>query len=487
MLSAAASNTLLKTLEEPPAHVVFVLATTDPQKVLPTIRSRTQHFEFTLLSHDELVEPPRRHPRPRGRRGRRGDARPDRARAARVGARRAVAARPGARGRQRAARRRPGAGRVRRCAVRAAARRARRGRERRRGRRARRRCTRCSSPVTTRAASPTTCCARCATRSCRRTRRAACPTTVRPRKPSSSRRAREGDGQRRARARIEILGQAIVDIRGQAIADPRLVLEVAVVRLARREARTREETLLDRVERLEARIGTGMPSPAAVAAGHRRPRAGRRRGARARTRPRCSPRARRGRSRAPREPVAAAPAPRVAAAATEPDAPTRRAERPRANFALDDVIEAWPGRARRVEGAGARRDPGRAADRDRRRRRSCSACPNGATTSDQRSLPQGSRRRSRTRSRRASARSRSSRCAPHDFDAPDALRRSPPRAVRRAGRPNPRPRARRDEDVDLDELTDAPDAPPPDRRRGALIADLGAEVVEERPRERWTR
>ena len=55
MLSAAASNTLLKTLEEPPAHVVFVLATTDPQKVLPTIRSRTQHFEFTLLSHDELV------------------------------------------------------------------------------------------------------------------------------------------------------------------------------------------------------------------------------------------------------------------------------------------------------------------------------------------------------------------------------------------------------------------------------------------------
>src|SRR4051812_29580844 len=55
MLSAAASNTLLKTLEEPPAHVVFVLATTDPQKVLSTIRSRTQHFEFTLLSHGELV------------------------------------------------------------------------------------------------------------------------------------------------------------------------------------------------------------------------------------------------------------------------------------------------------------------------------------------------------------------------------------------------------------------------------------------------
>ncbi len=50
MLSTAASNALLKTLEEPPDHVVFVLATTDPQKVLPTIRSRTQPFEFRLLS-----------------------------------------------------------------------------------------------------------------------------------------------------------------------------------------------------------------------------------------------------------------------------------------------------------------------------------------------------------------------------------------------------------------------------------------------------
>src|SRR5205085_1439826 len=46
---------------------------------------------------------------------------------------------------------------------------------------------------------------------------------------------------------LEVMGQAIVDIRGQAVADPRLVLEVAVIRLARRESRTREETLLDRV------------------------------------------------------------------------------------------------------------------------------------------------------------------------------------------------------------------------------------------------
>jgi len=55
MLSTAASNALLKTLEEPPGHVVFVLATTDTKKVLPTIRSRTQHFEFRLLGPEVLA------------------------------------------------------------------------------------------------------------------------------------------------------------------------------------------------------------------------------------------------------------------------------------------------------------------------------------------------------------------------------------------------------------------------------------------------
>lgn len=54
MLSKSASAALLKTLEEPPAHVIFVLATTDPHKVLPTIRSRTQHLEFRLLPSDTL-------------------------------------------------------------------------------------------------------------------------------------------------------------------------------------------------------------------------------------------------------------------------------------------------------------------------------------------------------------------------------------------------------------------------------------------------
>ena len=55
MLTDAASNALLKTLEEAPGHVVFVLATTNPEKVLPTIRSRTQHLEFTLIATDDLV------------------------------------------------------------------------------------------------------------------------------------------------------------------------------------------------------------------------------------------------------------------------------------------------------------------------------------------------------------------------------------------------------------------------------------------------
>ena len=54
MLTKDASNTLLKTLEEPPAHVVFILATTEPEKVLPTIRSRTQHFEFSYLTVEEI-------------------------------------------------------------------------------------------------------------------------------------------------------------------------------------------------------------------------------------------------------------------------------------------------------------------------------------------------------------------------------------------------------------------------------------------------
>jgi DNA polymerase-3 subunit gamma/tau len=55
MLTKESANTLLKSLEEPPEHVVFVLATTNPEEVLPTIKSRTQHFQFTLLTTDQLI------------------------------------------------------------------------------------------------------------------------------------------------------------------------------------------------------------------------------------------------------------------------------------------------------------------------------------------------------------------------------------------------------------------------------------------------
>jgi DNA polymerase-3 subunit gamma/tau len=56
MLSKAASNALLKTLEDPPSHVHFVLATTEPYKLLDTIRSRTQRFDFHPVPIGTLVE-----------------------------------------------------------------------------------------------------------------------------------------------------------------------------------------------------------------------------------------------------------------------------------------------------------------------------------------------------------------------------------------------------------------------------------------------
>ncbi|MDX2465806.1 MAG: DNA polymerase III subunit gamma/tau, partial [Acidimicrobiia bacterium] len=56
MLSRAAGNALLKTLEEPPEHVIFVLATTEPYKLLDTIRSRAQRFDFLPVSVEILVD-----------------------------------------------------------------------------------------------------------------------------------------------------------------------------------------------------------------------------------------------------------------------------------------------------------------------------------------------------------------------------------------------------------------------------------------------
>jgi DNA polymerase III subunit gamma/tau len=56
MLTTSAFNSLLKTLEEPPAHVIFVLATTDPQRVLPTIISRCQRFDYRRISVAAMVK-----------------------------------------------------------------------------------------------------------------------------------------------------------------------------------------------------------------------------------------------------------------------------------------------------------------------------------------------------------------------------------------------------------------------------------------------
>jgi DNA polymerase-3 subunit gamma/tau len=55
MLSKAAFNALLKTLEEPPEHAIFIFATTEPHKVLPTILSRVQRFDFKRIAVDEIV------------------------------------------------------------------------------------------------------------------------------------------------------------------------------------------------------------------------------------------------------------------------------------------------------------------------------------------------------------------------------------------------------------------------------------------------
>ena len=55
MLSASAFNALLKTLEEPPSYVIFILATTEKQKIMPTILSRCQVFDFNRISTDDII------------------------------------------------------------------------------------------------------------------------------------------------------------------------------------------------------------------------------------------------------------------------------------------------------------------------------------------------------------------------------------------------------------------------------------------------
>src|SRR5262249_17477710 len=136
---------------------------------------------------------------------------------------------------------------------------------------------------------------------------------------------------------IEILGEAIVDIRGQAVADPRLVLEVAVVRVSRRESRTRAETLLDRVERLGQKLRDGGSARGAAAGAPA-----------ASSPPRPAPvpggpvLARRDRAA---KPAAENTPPASGEAAVPPDPapePPPDAASSGAAFTLDDVVEAWP-------------------------------------------------------------------------------------------------------------------------------------------------
>ncbi len=55
MMTPGAFNALLKTLEEPPAHIIFILATTEPHKILPTIISRCQRFDFKRVDEHDII------------------------------------------------------------------------------------------------------------------------------------------------------------------------------------------------------------------------------------------------------------------------------------------------------------------------------------------------------------------------------------------------------------------------------------------------
>jgi DNA polymerase-3 subunit gamma/tau len=468
MLSAAASNTLLKTLEEPPAHVTFVLATTDPQKVLPTIRSRTQHFEFTLLSHDQLVG------HLRDVLAREGVEADDEtldliARRAGGSARDALSLLDQALA--------VGGGRLDDAQVLAAL---------------------GGVPFEQRVAILDAAAGedvagalagvhellvgghdprRVADDLLRTLRDAFLCENAAGRVPYDGP-AAEAERLTELAQRIgnvalvrgiEVLGQAIVDIRGQAIADPRLVLEVAVVRLARREARTREETLLDRVERLERQLASGTVAPASPSATTAVASA-----------PPANP--------APKPPsggpLLAARAPKAKPAAesapqpSDDPPPTAVSESPAsgAMLDLDDVILAWPAALESLK-APVRATVDQAqpigledgvivfgAPRNRFEAINARFRSEAPAIKDALAARLGSQPKILVR--------------PHDFDASDALRPTPAsenaQPVDGASPP--------DEPIDLEDLTDAAEVPHADPAL-RLMEGLGAEVVEERARD----
>ena len=164
MVTTQGFNALLKLVEEPPPHLRFIFATTEPDKVMPTIRSRTHHYPFRLIPPrllsaylSELCEQG-------GRRDRAGRAAAGRARRRRLGPRHPLGARPAAR-RRRPRRRHLRAGH-RACSATPPTRCSTRSSTRSRPATARRSSawsTRSSRPARTRAGSPRTCCAGCAT------------------------------------------------------------------------------------------------------------------------------------------------------------------------------------------------------------------------------------------------------------------------------------------------------------------------------------
>jgi DNA polymerase-3 subunit gamma/tau len=465
MLSPAASNTLLKTLEEPPPHVVFVLATTDPHKVLPTIRSRTQHFEFTLLSAEQL----------RGHLvdvlGREGVATDTEVldvvvRRAGGSARDALSVLDQALA--------LGAGTLDAAAVQAAL---------------------GGAPFELRLAVLEAVAAddvagalagvhelvtqghdvrRVADDLLRTLRDAFMVANAGGRVPYEGP-AEEANqlgalahamGNAAVVRAIEILGQSIVDIRQQTVADPRLVLEVAVARITRREARTSVETLLERVERLERQLaGGGGAAPVPASPAPARAPAAAADGASDRG-PVLSPRA--------NAPKAAPPAP------ADEGEPGPEARAPEALLGTataacdpDDVIEAWPNVleglkaplkavVQHAQPIGVEQGvvvfgvPRPRFDAINGRFRNDADTIKAAFASYLGFQPRFVLR-------------------PHDFDAPGAFRPlvgGPVGAVELRDAEPP---------IDLNDLVDAHDAPPPDSV-ARLVSDLGAQVVEERPR-----
>ncbi len=492
MLTNSASNALLKTLEEPPDHVVFVLATTDPNKVLATIRSRTQHYEVNLLDQDQLAGLVRDVLGHEGvvaddvavdavvRRGA-GSARDA---LSALDQALAVGAHPGEDGTlvldsDRVVAAFGGTGFERRVAVLAAI-------------------------ATDDAAGALvalhealqhgTAPRELAEELLETMRDAFIEAAGRGRVPYPGPevererlgRLAEQAGLARLTRGIETLGDAIADMRGQGAPDPRLVLEVAVVRLARSETADGIDALRERLDRLEARLASGSlparadaaaPSGAAAAPVPVAPKVAAAVPAAAAAPASAAP-ADDSAPAAPkpalggvmrREPRAATPAP-PPAAAPEP----ARESRP---LDPDDVIVAWkdaleslkPSMRGMVQQAQPVAVEGDVV---------VFGIPASQLTSVQRQFKNNADEIRALLESKLDARVRFKLVA-HDFDAPDALR---PRAdgssgssiVVDLGPPS-------DDDIDLDSLTPAPaDAVVDDL--SLLQAQLGARVVDETPR-----